>query len=150
MLIESIFEYNQVIPAKYTCQGENVSPPLKFSGIPKDTKSLALIMDDPDAPNGTFDHWIIWNILPGITELSEGAAELFARGSQTRLGTNHYNETTYRGPCPPPGKDHHYFFKLFALDTLLDLKEKASKHDLESAMEGHIIERTELMGIFRR
>lgn len=150
MFIESVFEYQKPIPAKYTCEGENVSPPLKFGGVPKEAKSLVIIMDDPDAPNGTFDHWVIWNVSPETTTLSEGGQELFSKGSTAKFGTNHYNETVYKGPCPPPGKPHRYFFKVFALDISLDLPNGANKKSVEKSMEGHILDKTVLMGTYQR
>jgi len=137
------FEQSQPIPQKYTCEGENVSPPLSFEGIPKGTKSLALIVDDPDAPSGTFDHWIAWNLSPQSTVLSEGA-------SAPSNGKNHYGVLEYRGPCPPPGKPHRYFFKVYALDSVLDLPEGSSKAQLEQSMQGHILSQAQLMGTYKR
>ena len=150
MLVESVFEYKQPIPIEYTCEGRNISPPLQLSGVPEQADSLVLIMDDPDAPKGTFDHWILWNISPKVTTISEGAEELFGEGSEVKRGTNSYGELDYRGPCPPPGKPHRYFFKLYALDTHLSLKEGVSKHDVEKAMEGHVIDQAELVGTYQR
>lgn len=139
----SAFQNGETIPAKYTCSGENVSPPLNISGAPKETKSFVLIVDDPDAPGGTFDHWLGWNI-PGDTQkLPEGV-------KLPKQGKNSYQKLGYGGPCPPPGKPHRYFFKLYALDTMLSLPEGASKHQIESAMEGHVIAKTELIGTFQR
>lgn len=144
MLIESVFENHQPIPARYTCDGEDVSPFLRFMNTPKNTKSLAIIVDDPDAPRGTFDHWIIWNLPPDLKQLSEGESS-----SSAKQGTNGFQQTGYRGPCPPPGKPHRYFFKLYALDALLPLSEGASKHELEQAMQGHILEKAELIGTYQ-
>lgn len=144
MLIEtSAFKKGQPIPAKYTCSGENVSPPLSFRDVPANAKSLVLIVDDPDAPKGTFDHWILWDIPPTTKNFSEGAFV----GQQ---GLNHYNEKRYRGPCPPPGKPHRYFFKLYALDTLISLPEGSTKNQVEEAMKEHILAKAELMGTFQR
>lgn len=150
MIVESVFEYQKPIPVKYTCEGENVSPPLKFGEIPKESKSLVIIVDDPDAPRGTFDHWIVWNIPPQLTALSEGAKELFTKGSIAKLGTNGYQDTNYRGPCPPPGNSHRYFFKIFALDNMLDLPYGATKQEVEKAMEGHILDKATLIGTYQR
>lgn len=150
MIVQSVFEHQMPIPVKYTCKGEDLSPPFQFKEIPKQAKSLVLLMDDPDAPNGTFDHWIVWNIPTSTHALSEGAKELFNQGSQVKQGVNGFQQQKYRGPCPPPGKMHHYYFKLYALDTFLDLKEKASKMDVEQAMKGHIIEKAELIGTYQR
>lgn len=137
------FEHNMTIPEKYTCQGENVSPPLIFKDIPAGTVSLALIMDDPDAPKGTFDHWIVFDMLPSIDGVEEGE-----RGLKT--GINSYLVNEYKGPCPPPGTPHRYFFKLYALDTFLNLPDTTTKKALEGAMQGHILSQSQLIGIFQR
>jgi len=144
MKIESsAFNHNQPIPKKYTCSGANISPPLTFSDIPQGTQTLALIVDDPDAPVGTFDHWIVWNISGDTKELKEDI-------DLPHQGTNGYREVKYKGPCPPPGKSHRYFFKLYALDAKLNLPDGSSKSQLESAMEGHIVAKAELIGTFQR
>jgi len=142
-ILSSAFEHGQSIPRKYTCDGDNVSPPLVFEDVPNEAKSLALVVDDPDAPVGVFDHWIALNLNPTKRELSE-AAEVETQG------TNHYSELQYRGPCPPPGSPHRYFFKLYALDTTLDLQQGATKGQLEEAMEGHILAKGELIGTYKR
>lgn len=142
-LKSSAFEHHQPIPKKYTCDGEDLSPPLQLSDIPSGTKSLALIVDDPDAPRGTFDHWIVWNIPPNTTSLPE-------RFEGPKQGRNHFGDLRYRGPCPPPGKPHRYFFKVYALDTLVDVAKGSSKEQLEAAMEGHILSRAELVGTYQR
>lgn len=139
----SAFTNKEKIPSKYTCEGEDLSPPLKFSGIPSKTKSLSLIVDDPDAPMGTFDHWIAWNLSPSTAELEEGA-------SVPNEGTNGFGDDRYRGPCPPRGKPHRYFFKLYALDSTLTLKDGSTKAALLKAMEGHILEQAELVGTYQR
>jgi Raf kinase inhibitor-like YbhB/YbcL family protein len=139
----SAFKHGQTIPKKYTCEGENISPPLIFKDLPEDVKTLALIVDDPDAPNGTFDHWITWNLPGNIKGLEENATVLLG-------GKNSYNDLKYHGPCPPPGKAHRYFFKLYALDTELDLKAGISKLELEKAMKGHIIGKAEFIGMYQR
>jgi Raf kinase inhibitor-like YbhB/YbcL family protein len=140
-ITSSAFAPNGMIPAKYTCQGENVNPPISIGNIPAGTKSLTLIMDDPDAPGGTFDHWIVWNIEPKefITENSKPGME----------GKNHYGIKQYKGPCPPSGT-HRYFFKVFALDLLLDLKEGADKKTVVKAMEQHILAKGELVGTYQK
>lgn len=144
MEIESpAFVHEQIIPDRYTCKGANVSPPLVFKVIPMTAKSLVLIVDDPDAPGGVFDHWLIWNIPSATETLPEGA-------SFPNQGTNGFGKALYNGPCPPPGKTHHYHFKLYALDTLLDLKAGSSKAQLQKAMQGHILDEAELIGIFKR
>lgn len=108
------FENQRPIPTKYTCQGENISPPLTFTNVPKDTKTLALIVEDPNAPKGVFDHWVVWNIPGTSTKLEEGA-------NLPYQGQNHANVMHYYGPCPPPGPAHHYRFKLYALDETLTI-----------------------------
>lgn len=147
MLIESVFESQQPIPSKYTCDGENVSPPLRFFQIPTGAKSLVLIVDDPDAPRGTFDHWIVWNLPPHLTEIPEGKE--FSGSSSTKHGLNGFGKMNYQGPCPPPGKPHHYHFKLYALKGQLTLPEGSKKQDVEKAMDGLIIEKAELIGTYQ-
>lgn len=137
------FENGQPIPIKYTCSGTDVSPPLVFSDIPKGTKSFALIVDDPDAPSGTFVHWLAWNIKGDATELKESA-------SIPNQGKNGFKENRYKGPCPPPGGPHRYFFKLYALDTMISLPDGSLKTQLESAIEGHILGKAELIGTFQK
>jgi Raf kinase inhibitor-like YbhB/YbcL family protein len=139
----SAFKENSPIPTKYTCQGEDISPPLNISNIPNNTKSLAIIVEDLDAPSGTFDHWIAWNLSPTQLSLSENA-------QVPMEGLNHFNETGYRGPCPPKGKAHRYFFKVYALDKLLELSQGSSKQQLEASMKGHILGQGELVGTFQR
>lgn len=139
----SAFQHGKPIPKKYTCQGENVSPALSFHDVPKETQSLVLIVDDPDAPSGTFDHWIGWNIPPATRRIEEGE-------KLPKKGKNSYGVLEYKGPCPPPGKAHRYFFKLFALDSSLSLAEGSSKGSVEQAMEGHILARAELIGLYQR
>jgi Raf kinase inhibitor-like YbhB/YbcL family protein len=150
-LTSSAFGEGAPIPEEYTCQGKDVSPPLKWSGVPAETKSLALIMDDPDAPMGTWVHWVLYDLAPSMTELPEGlsAKEHIAAGSG-KEGVNDFKRPGYGGPCPPAGKPHRYFFKLYALDTTLDLKPSAKKKDLERAMEKHILGQGQLMATYKR
>lgn len=144
MKIESsAFSEMGTIPQKYTCDGADVSPPLQISGIPAEAKSLVLIVDDPDAPSGTFDHWIAWNIDPGTKSLAEGVA-------LSHQGTNGFRDTRYRGPCPPKGKPHRYLFKLYALDATLNLKAGSTKAAVEEAMQGHILAQAQLVGLYQR
>lgn len=150
MLIESIFKSKHPIPVKYTCDGDNISPPLRFLQIPANAKSLALIVDDPDAPRGTFDHWVVWNLPPDLKELTEGAEELNHLSSKPLQGLNGYRKTYYQGPCPPAGNPHHYHFKLYALDQLLSLSEGASKQEVEKAMQGHLLAQAEIIGTYQR
>ncbi len=146
MKIESsAFENNAGIPPKYTCDGQGVNPELKFSDVPANAKSLALILHDPDAPvAGGFTHWIIFNIDPQINEISENGAL-----PNAVEGTNSASETKYVSPCPPSGT-HRYFFKLYALDSRLDLDSSAKRKDVERAMEGHILDQAELIGLYKR
>lgn len=137
------FSYNQAIPRKYTCDGEDLSPPLNFQNIPTNTKTIAIIMDDPDAPSGTFDHWIAWNIPPSMLSLPEGA-------KVPKQGTNHFGKVSYKGPCPPKGKPHHYHIKIYALSVALDLPDGASKEELEQAMQGKILSQGKLIGTYQR
>lgn len=137
------FADQEKIPPKYACEGGDLSPPLQFDGIPAKAKSLAIIVDDPDAPMGNFDHWIVWNLPPTTRELKEGAPV-------AHQGTNSFGATHYRGPCPPRGKQHHYYFKLYALDTMLDLEAGSTKGALEAAMKGHILRKAELVGTYQR
>jgi Raf kinase inhibitor-like YbhB/YbcL family protein len=142
----SAFDHEGEIPDIYACDG--VSPPLKFSNIPEDAKSLVLIMDDPDAKEVagyTWVHWLVWNISPSITGIEEGSVPLDAREGKNGRGQN-----GYQGPCPPVGQTHRYFFKLYALDIVLDLPEGAIKTQLEDAMEGHILAEAELIGLYSR
>lgn len=137
----SAFGANEMIPAKYSCKGENINPPLSIGRIPEGTQSLALIMDDPDAPNGDFVHWVMWNIPVGGT-----IAENSAPGDQ---GLNGKKENKYTGPCPPSGT-HHYHFKVYALDTKLTLVSGTNKTALMKAMEGHILSSGELVALFKK
>jgi Raf kinase inhibitor-like YbhB/YbcL family protein len=138
------FEHSSFIPSKYTCDGMNINPLLKFSDIPLEAKTLLVILDDPDAPMGTWVHWTIWNISPKTTEISEDSCPEEGIEGMTSSGM-----TGYRGPCPPSAT-HRYFFKLYALDKTLDLKSNSHVGDMEKAIEGHIIEKAELMGLYCR
>ncbi len=138
------FAHNGSIPAKYTCDGEDKSPPLVIGNVPSGAKSLALIVDDPDAPAGTWVHWVLWNIPPATSELGENA---FPPGALQ--GKNSWGKNLYGGPCPPSGS-HRYFFKLYALDATLDLGPATTKKELERAMEKHIVARAELTGVYKR
>ena len=150
MKIESpAFTNGQPIPEKFTCQGADVSPGLSWSGAPDKTKSFALIVDDPDAPVGTWVHWVFYD-LPANTHVlphGVGREERVLDGVQ---GINDFKKVGYGGPCPPPGKPHRYFFKLYALDITLNLKPGATKQDVEKSMEGHVLAHTELMGTYQR
>lgn len=150
-LTSPAFEQNGKIPSIYTCDGENSSPPLTISDVPTTAKCLVLLMDDPDIPEvakknfnvEVWDHWVIFNIPASTTEIKEGK---MPRGV---LGRNTRGNNSYGGPCPPD-REHRYFFKLYALDTMLALKEGAMKKEVEIAMDGHILARAELMGKYER
>lgn len=144
MKISSVFKHGEKIPTENTCDGQNTCPELNIADVPKEAKSLVLIMDDPDAPAGTFVHWVAWNIHRDTKKIEKDSkAGVEGRGTSGRTG--------YHGPCPPPGHGpHRYFFRLYALDTELSLEEGAERMDLENAMEGHIIAEAELMGTYER
>jgi hypothetical protein len=149
-LTSTAFTEGAAIPPQYTCDGTNASPPLKWSGVPAGTKSLALIVDDPDAPAGTWVHWVLYDLPVTATELAEGLPKSQYVAGGAKQGLNDFQYLGYGGPCPPHGKPHRYFFKLFALDTLLDLKPGLTKRDIERAMETHILAQTQLMGTYQR
>jgi Raf kinase inhibitor-like YbhB/YbcL family protein len=138
-----------MIPAKYTCDGENVSPPLEWTNAPSGTKSFALISDDPDAPAGTWVHWVIYNIPPEVTKLDEQIKPEKEFKTGMRQGNNDWPKIGYGGPCPPSGM-HRYYFKLYAVDALLDLKPGATKSQVLQAMKGHVLAEAQLMAKYRR
>jgi hypothetical protein len=143
-LTSQAFAHNGMIPPEYTCDGADGNPPLTIRNAPAKSRSLALIVDDPDAPRGTWVHWVVWNIRPETTEIPANSAP-----GGAPQGTNDFGKQGYGGPCPPSGT-HRYFFKLYALDAPLALKTGATKAQLEEAMKGHILEKTELLGLYRR
>ena len=144
------FSSGGAIPKKFTCEGSNVSPALQWSGAPAKTQSFALIMDDPDAPAGTWVHWVLWNLPASANSLPEGVPKRDQLDDGSRQGHNSFKKIGYNGPCPPGGATHHYYFRLYALDTKLDLGGKASRNELDAAMKGHILAQTEYMGTFHR
>ena len=144
------FGPNGVIPKKYTCDGEDVSVPLRWSESPTGTKSFALISDDPDAPVGTWVHWVLYDLPPETRELEEGLPKTDALPNGGKQGMTDFGRVGYGGPCPPPGSFHRYFFKLYALDTKLNLPPKQTKGQLLKAMEGHILAQGELIGRHKR
>jgi len=144
------FQTNGKIPQKYTCDGTDVSPPLVWSGAPEGTKSFALICDDPDAPVGTWVHWVIYDLPPDRRELPEAVPKTERLANGAKQGMTDFRRVGYGGPCPPPGKPHRYFFKLYALDTPLDLPPKATKADLLMAVNGHVLAQAELVGLYQR
>lgn len=150
MTIEShAFSHGGMIPSRYTCDGPNVSPTLEWKGAPAGAKYFALICDDPDAPAGTWVHWIVYDIPSGITKFSEAQAFSTCIFGIAKQGSNSSGTVGYRGPCPPSGT-HRYFFKLYALDSAMKLPSGASKNDLLKAMRGHILAESRLMGKYRR
>lgn len=144
------FQAGGTIPNKYTCDGADMSPTLSWSGAPAETRSFALIVDDPDAPGGTWNHWLIWNLPPTQQQLAEGISKDPRLPNGIRQGLNDFHKPGYNGPCPPPGKPHRYFFKLFALDSELQLQPGATRKELDSALRSHIVTQTELMGRYGR
>ena len=149
-LTSSAFAEGQPIPEKYTCDGANISPPLKWTNIPQGAKSLALVCDDPDAPAGAWVHWVLYELPAAVTELPEGVTTTETISSGAKQGVNDFKRIGYGGPCPPRGGPHRYFFKLYALDAELQLKAKATKKDLLRAMEGHSLAEGQLMGTYKR
>ncbi|HVP78643.1 MAG TPA: YbhB/YbcL family Raf kinase inhibitor-like protein [Thermodesulfobacteriota bacterium] len=138
------FENGAKIPKKYTCDGANVNPPLTIENVPSDTKSLALVFDDIEAPRGSYVHWILWNLAPDVKEIKEDSVP-----EGVVQGLNDFKKPNYGGPCPP-GRTHKYVFKIYALDTLLNLNPKSTKKDLEKLMEGHVLSRAQLTGLYKR
>ncbi|MBS0628575.1 MAG: YbhB/YbcL family Raf kinase inhibitor-like protein [Verrucomicrobia bacterium] len=143
-IISPSFKENETIPSKYTCEGINVSPPLNWESAPSGTKSFALIVDDPDAPGGTKDHWVVYNISSTTFSCNENEVPRDAL-----QGMNYLGKTKYTGPCPPNGT-HRYFFKLYALKEPLNLPEGATKQEVEQAMESLILDKTQLIGTYVR
>jgi len=149
-LTSSAFLEGAPIPAQYTCDGQDISPPLKWRNVPQGTKTLALICDDPDAPVGTWVHWVLYSLPGSVGELPEGLPPTETLPNGAKQGLNDFRRVGYGGPCPPGGGPHRYFFKLYALNAELDLPPKATKKDLLRAMEGHILAEGQLMGIYKR
>ena len=146
----SAFETGATIPRKYTCDGENVSPPLRWSSVPTATKVLALIADDPDAPGGTWSHWVIYDLPPNATALGENMPKTESLTNGAKQGVNDFQQVGYGGPCPPSGPAHRYFFRLYALDRILELKPKANRQQLLAAIQGHSVGEAELVGRYQR
>lgn len=140
-----VFDHGQFIPPKYTCDGDNMSPPLEFVKIPKKAKSLVLVVDSPEVPSRDWLHWLVWNISPDTREIAAGSVP---RGAV--VGKTDFHLPGYRGPCPPFGVVHEYHFKLYALDIKLDLPHDAKKTEIERAMHGHIIEHAVLSGVYKK
>ncbi len=143
-LTSPAFHNNETIPLHYTCQGDNVSPPLHIDGVPAATRSMALIMHDPDAPNGDFAHWVVWNMPPSLKQVGENSVPTGAVQGATGFGSNKYG-----GPCPPSGV-HHYIFDLYALDSTLNVPATTGQTELKQAMQGHVLDQTSLTGLFSK
>ena len=144
------FDADQPIPTRFTCDGDDVSPALSWSDVPDGTQSLALIMDDPDAPRGVFTHWVLFNLPAGARSLPEGVANTERPESGGIQGRTDFGDIGYGGPCPPPGGPHRYRFTLYALDGLIDLGAGASKQRVLDAVEGHVLAEAQLVGSYQR
>lgn len=143
------FEEGSVIPTRYTCDGQDISPPLSWSSVPDDTRSLALVTYDPDAPGGTFVHWVLFNVPPDARELAEDIPDQERLPNGAAQGVNGFGKVGYMGPCPPSGT-HRYFFEIYALDTTLDLGAGTTREDLDGAIQGHVLAEGRLMGTYQR
>ena len=149
-LSSTAFSNGGEIPRRHTCDGDDVSPALTWQDVPDGTQSLALIADDPDAPHGTWTHWLLWNIPARATLLTEDEPKTELLDNGARQSLNDFKRIGYGGPCPPPGKPHRYFFKLYALDARLNLKPGATKSELEQAIKPHTLAQTQWMGTYQR
>ena len=146
----SAFRAGEGIPSKYSCEGADVSPPLQWNGVPAGAMSLALICDDPDAPVRTWVHWVLYSLPITVSDLPENVPASETLSSGAKQGINDFRRVGYGGPCPPPGKAHRYYFKLYALDVELALKPRATKQELLRSMDGHILAEAQLMGTYKR
>jgi Raf kinase inhibitor-like YbhB/YbcL family protein len=149
-ITSAAFRNGAEIPKKFTCDGADVSPSLSWTGTPGQTQSFTLIADDPDAPAGTWTHWVLYDLPAGVTELQENVSKVDKLPNDARQGRNDFRKLGYGGPCPPPGKPHRYYFKLYAVDTKLNLAPGASKDEVEKALQGHVVAKAELMGRYSR
>jgi Raf kinase inhibitor-like YbhB/YbcL family protein len=149
-LISDAFAQGQPIPQRHTCDGEDLSPPLSWEGLPTETQSVVLICDDPDAPMGTWVHWILCNLPPETTSLPEGVPAVSQLPNGAVQGITDFGRPGYGGPCPPRGGPHRYFFRIAALDTVLSLEPGPTRDDVEHAMEGHVLAQGSLMGTYER
>jgi len=149
-LTSTAFTDGNPIPQKYTCDKDDVSPPLAWTGIPAQAKSLALIVDDPDAPGGVWLHWVVFDIPPALNGLPEGVAKTATVAGIGIQGMTDFRKPGYGGPCPPKGKPHHYFFRLYALDRLLNLPSTAKRAEVDKAMQGYILATGQLVGTYGR
>ncbi|MFO7917768.1 MAG: YbhB/YbcL family Raf kinase inhibitor-like protein [Anaerolineae bacterium] len=149
-LTSSALEAEETIPDKYTCEGKNISPPLSWQGVPEDAQSLALVCEDPDAPSGIFTHWLLYNIPTTRYDLPENVPPHITLDWGGAQGRNDFGDVGYGGPCPPRGETHRYYFRLYALDQELDLSPGLTRDQFFSAVEGHVLDRGDLMGRYRR
>ncbi len=145
-LTSAVFQDGEIIPSQYTCEGKNISPPLQWEGVPTGVESFVLIMDDPDAPAGVWDHWILFNLPKDLRHIQEDERRF---PSDIKKGINSWVNLSYGGPCPPSGI-HHYFFKLYALSKKLELSDAANKPEIEKAMRGHILAQAQLVGVYKK
>jgi Raf kinase inhibitor-like YbhB/YbcL family protein len=151
LITSDAFLEGEAIPTKYTCDGDELSPDLRWSDIPPNTRSLALICEDPDAPSGTFTHWILFDLPPTVTELPEGVSTAERLTNGAVQGQNDFKRIGYGGPCPPPNdSEHRYYFRIYALDTELQLQAGARREDIVPAMVGHVLATGHLMGTYKR
>lgn len=149
-LVSNDFNQNEMIPQEFTCEGENISPELKFLKVSDRAKTFVLIMDDPDAPTGTFVHWVVYNMPANKLEIEKNFPKKEKLTDGTLQGKNDFGEIGYGGPCPPPGNAHRYYFKLYGVDRFLDLEAGATKAEVEEAMKGNIVDEGELIGLYKR
>lgn len=149
-LASSAFKDGQPIPSQYTCDDKNISPPLTWNGAPGNTTSLVLMVDDPDAPTGVWTHWVVFDLPANMSELAEDASKSESGMGTAKQGVNDFKRAGYGGPCPPAGKQHRYFFKIYALDIMLELPSGASRREVAAAMAKHILAQGQLMGTYQR
>lgn len=150
ILNSAAFQSGGMIPDKYTCDGDNISPPLAWDSVPEGTEAVVLIVDDPDAPAGPFTHWVLYNLNPEYRALGEGISPGEEIGEVALEGRNDFGNIRYEGPCPPAGDAHTYFFRLFAVDQPLELSAGATRAQVLDAIQGHVLEATELQGLYGR
>lgn len=149
-LTSAAFKDGNLIPAKYTCDGEDISPPLRWSALPRQTRSIVVTCSDPDAPGGLFVHWLLYGLSPALSELVENVPKTESVFNGGMHGINGFGKAGYGGPCPPPGAAHHYFFQIYAVDCDLQLKPRATRDELLERMRGHILGEGKLMGTYHR
>ena len=150
LLTSPAFTEGQPIPSQYTCDGKNISPPLEWSGAPSATESFALIVDDPDSPTGVWTHWVVFDLAAESSDLPEGVTKSQQLTGKAKQGLNSFKALGYGGPCPSAGKPHRYFFKIFALDAMLDLKSGATRSAVEAELNKHILATGQLVGTYLR